>query len=198
MNRESDKADARGFAQGGAEYIETYSASMTETGWGPRSCEITEAGREILSEVSDKFQTGLDVVPGDGEFIEEERVAEIEAEIERLDNQFATLGDRLGEISDQLEQIQNNEFGGVDSETTEKIEAVMDAMVTFNNFFRFVFAADVEDLHPVKGGKIKSERIANHREQIYDALESQSPAEAQATIDRKRNSTPANTDAGDD
>ncbi|QCP89417.1 hypothetical protein [Haloarcula marismortui] len=64
LNSESDAGNSRGFTEDQLGYIESYGASMTEKGWGPRSCEITEKGREAVDGVTENSTLSLSTSEG--------------------------------------------------------------------------------------------------------------------------------------
>ncbi|AUG49590.1 hypothetical protein BVU17_18650 (plasmid) [Haloarcula taiwanensis] len=186
LNSESDAGNSRGFTEDQLGYIKSYGASMTEKGWGPRSCEITEKGREALDEVTENstlsLSTSKEGSPAGGST---ERIEELAEDIERLDNQLAAMGARLTEATEAIEEFNEAEFGAVDEEMSHRLESALDAMITYKNIFEYVLGTDVRPFHPDENGMIDAEMVAEGREQVVAAINATSESDAAEELRRK-------------
>ncbi|QCP89418.1 hypothetical protein [Haloarcula marismortui] len=95
------------------------------------------------------------------------------------------MGTRLTEATEAIEEFNEAEFGAVDDEIAHKLEAALNAMITYNNIFEYVLGADVRPFHPDEDGKIDAEMVAEGREQIVAAINATSESDAAEVLRRK-------------
>jgi len=119
----------------GVGYLQIYDPKMTETGFGPKSCDITEKGLRVLAKAQEVH--GL-LDRETSKQLDHERMAEVEAavdelseQVEQMSNQQERILEQYGEMQSFFESAEESEFGAVDPEQAERLQSLQSVMIDF-------------------------------------------------------------------
>jgi len=146
--------EGRRFAEdGGMGYIRVYDAPLTDSGFGPKSCDITEKGLSILTEAQEVHglsdRETADEVDHERLVKLENQVEEISESVEKLANQQERILEQYDEMQSFFNDAEDSEFGAVDPEQIDRIRRVRGAMVDFVKAFD-VLGIDFEEFQSIE------------------------------------------------
>ena len=164
--REGD--DSRGLAGEGLNLIRSHAPTIENTGYGPRSVELTEKGQRVVAEIKEMRSSGGDRQGGEG--------TASSAEIEELRAEVSELRDTVENISSDVEAFKQNRTGAIGGDMGAKLEAIARAFPQQNFVLTEVFGVDMDQVAAVDiedEQAIQELRVAayNHLTQSLDDAE---------------------------
>lgn len=141
-------SNSRGFEEMG--YINSFDPPMTESGFGPRSAELTEKGEQRLNEGLRAY--GMDSTSGRGDPEVMEKLEDVGARLDDFGRRLDQIERELEEITDTVEAVDNRaarmesrEMGAVDEQQAARLRTVIDAMPAFYQAFQLM-GMDVREI----------------------------------------------------
>lgn len=110
--RSRDGDNGRGFAEDEMGLLRVHPPTVESGSFGPRSVELTDKGRKVVSEVRAE-RTGATG----------EDAGATSAEVNELEQQVSELQDEVEKLSESLAQIQRSQMGAVDSDLADRLNA---------------------------------------------------------------------------
>jgi len=168
----------RGFeADGGMGLIRVYDPPITENGYGPRSVEITDQGRRVLSETLEERDLtisgeGATALAEDAELeIAElrEEVSRLSREVEEMREDHTQTQEDVEAVAEIVEMWQDQEFGALDPEQGNKLSSVIKALPAFIELHNEIFGVNPKEFGPEES--LSNEDYQQKREQVREALE---------------------------
>ena len=140
--------NTRGFVERGL--IVSHDPRMTDTGYGPRSAELTDQGRERLEDglrayglVETESRGSPEVMDRLGNLAG--RVEDMERSVARLEEQVERLTDRVEAADSRLSRIEESDMGAVEEPHAGRLRTVIDAMPAFYQAFQLI-GMDVREI----------------------------------------------------
>ncbi len=138
----------RGFDDLG--YLVIHDPPMTDTGYGPRSAELTGKGEQRLEEGLQAYGLEETEARADPEVME--KLEDVGARLDDLERQLAEMEDELNEVGNSINnlegrvsQIETNQMGAVNGEQAARLRTVIDAMPAFYQAFQLM-GMDVREI----------------------------------------------------
>lgn len=131
----------RGFDELG--YLVIHDPPMTDTGYGPRSAELTEKGAERLEEGLQSYGLEETESRADPEVMEKledigARLDSIEQRMDAMEEDVADVVSSVNNLEGRLSRIENTQMGAVDEQQAARLRTVIDAMPAFYQAFQLL------------------------------------------------------------
>jgi len=128
--------DSRGLAEEGLNLIRSHAPTIENTGYGPRSVELTEKGERVVAEIKDLRSQGPPQ-QGGSSGASSERIEELEAEV-------AELREAVENNSERVETFGQNRMGAIGGDMSAKLEAISRAFPKHDFVLSEVLGVDMD------------------------------------------------------
>ena len=138
----------RGFDKLG--YLIIHDPPMTDTGYGPRSAELTEKGERRLEEGLQAYGLEKTEARADPEVMEKlddigARLDNLEQQIDEVEDEVAKVVNSVNNLEGRVSRIESNRMGAIDEQQAARLRTVIDAMPAFYQAFQLV-GMDVREI----------------------------------------------------
>lgn len=148
LYRFDSRGGGRGFCDKGLMTI--FDPPITDSGYGPKSAELTDKGRRVLDAAIEKhgLAEGTGGSSGNAQQLAEfeQRLDDLEDTVEGLRGQMDTIQAELETVSQSVEEWDEGTFGAIDGEEAGKIRTVVRLFPVFNVAFEEVLGVPIEQL----------------------------------------------------
>ncbi|MFD1571842.1 hypothetical protein [Halorubrum laminariae] len=133
--RAREGENGRGFAEDDMGLLRVHPPTVQSGAFGPRSVELTDKGRKVISEIRAERSGSAG---GDS--------GATSAEINELEQQISELQNDLENISESLETIQRSRMGAIDSEMADRLTASLRLFPRHQFILSEILGLDMEEL----------------------------------------------------
>jgi len=133
--RARDGENGRGFASDDMGILRVHPPTVESGSFGPRSVELTDKGRKVVSEV--EAQRGSP--GGGGSSAPDPRIDELEQEISELSSS-------LENISESIAEIEQSQMGAIDTDVADRLTAALRLFPRHQFVLSEIFGVDMDRL----------------------------------------------------
>jgi len=191
---------SKGFTQDEAGLIKVYEPELSDgDGFNiePRSAELTQKGREFLSDVEEQgfgakplasdeevaedsetikqLRSRIEALEGEGEDVDTDSLAGIRSEltglreaVERLEAEIESLGDRVNAVEQTQKEIIESEWGAVNDDHVSDLSKMMERTPAMYYALKIVLGVDVDEI--VESGGVPNGEMDTVRAEVREAL----------------------------
>ncbi|MFC6770030.1 hypothetical protein ACFQDD_00575 [Halorubrum pallidum] len=133
--RARDGENGRGFASDDMEILRVHPPTVESGSFGPRSVELTDKGRKVVSEVEAERGTPS----GGGSSAPDPRIDELEQDISELSS-------TLENISESIAEIEQSQMGAIDTDVADRLTAALRLFPRHQFVLSEIFGVDMDRL----------------------------------------------------